>query len=60
MCGAMAVGYTKDAKGNLKMSREWHRHLVTMKALADAGKSSWQIATEMKREGCINPEKAVA
>lgn len=49
--GALAVGFTKDANGNLKMSRHWRKHLATMKALSDAGKSTREIATEMKQNG---------
>lgn len=49
--GAMAVGYTKDANGKLKMSRNWRSHLAMMKALSDAGKSTREIAREMKTLG---------
>lgn len=49
--GAMAVGYTKDANNTLKMSRGWQKHLATMKALSDAGKSTRDIAATMKEHG---------
>ena len=49
--GAMAVGYTKDANNQLKMSRGWQKHLATMKALSDAGKSTRDIAATMKEHG---------
>jgi putative DNA-invertase from lambdoid prophage Rac len=38
--GALAVGFTKDAYGNLKMTRDWRKHLAMMHALSDAGKST--------------------
>jgi DNA invertase Pin-like site-specific DNA recombinase len=49
--GAMAVGYTKDANNTLKMSRDWRKHLATMKALSDNGKSTREIAATMKEHG---------
>ena len=30
--GAVAAGYTKDADGNLRATRNWDKHLATMKA----------------------------
>jgi DNA invertase Pin-like site-specific DNA recombinase len=49
--GAMAVGYTKDAKNNLKISRDWRRHLAAMKSLSDKGQSTRNIAATMKERG---------
>ncbi len=49
--GAMAVGYTKDANNTLRVSRTWHKHLATMKALSDAGKSTRSIASAMNEQG---------
>jgi DNA invertase Pin-like site-specific DNA recombinase len=49
--GAMAVGYFKDANGKLAMSPKWRRHLATMKALSDDGKSTREIAEMMKQRG---------
>jgi putative DNA-invertase from lambdoid prophage Rac len=49
--GALAVGYSRDAENNLKMSRDWKKHLATMKALSEAGKSTRQIAEKMKERG---------
>src|SRR5262249_42100717 len=46
--GSMAVGFTKDASGNLKMSRNWRKHVATMRALSDAGNSTREIAAAMK------------
>ena len=47
----MAVGYTKDAGNQLKMSRDWRKHLATMKALSDAGRSTRDIAAAMQVHG---------
>jgi len=49
--GALAVGFTKDADGNLKVSRDWRKHVATMRALSDAGKSTRQIAVAMSERG---------
>jgi DNA invertase Pin-like site-specific DNA recombinase len=49
--GALAVGYTRDANNNLKVARDWKKHLATMKALSDDGKSTREIATAMKERG---------
>ena len=49
--GAMVVGYTKDANNQLKVSRDWRKHLATMKALSEAGKSTRDIAATMKERG---------
>jgi DNA invertase Pin-like site-specific DNA recombinase len=49
--GALAVGYTLDDDNNLKVSRDWKKHLATMKALSDEGKSTRQIAATMKERG---------
>jgi DNA invertase Pin-like site-specific DNA recombinase len=49
--GALAVGYTRDADNNLKVSHDWKKHLATMKALSDEGKSMRQIAEKMKERG---------
>jgi putative DNA-invertase from lambdoid prophage Rac len=49
--GAMAVGYTKDVNNSLTMSRDWRKHLATMRALSDKGKSTREIAATMKERG---------
>ena len=49
--GAMVVGYTKDANNQLRMSRDWRKHLAKMKALSDSGKSTRDIAATMKEHG---------
>jgi len=49
--GAVAAGYAKDANGNLRVSRNWEKHLKTMKQLSDEGLSSRAIATEMQKHG---------
>jgi DNA invertase Pin-like site-specific DNA recombinase len=49
--GALAVGYVRDATNTVKMTRGWKKHLATMKALSDAGKSTRSIAAHMKEQG---------
>ena len=49
--GAMVVGYTKDANNQLKVSRDWRKHLATMKTLSEAGTSTRDIAATMKERG---------
>ena len=49
--GAVAVGYTKDAHGNLRQARNWEKHLAMMKQLSDAGLSSRAIAARMQQHG---------
>lgn len=49
--GAVAVGYTKDAHGNLRPARNWSEHLAMMKQLSDEGLSSRAIAAGMQKHG---------
>ena len=49
--GAVVTGYAVDETGTLKMSRDWQKHLATMKKLSDEGLSSRAIADRMKERG---------
>jgi len=49
--GAMAIGYATNARGKLVMLPTWRRHLATMKALSDDGKSTRDIAAVMNTRG---------